>query len=173
MSGEAFNRLYSQCYKKTATAAVQNACMKVSARNVFRGVIHALDPGRVSAEVRVELAGGAWLTAVVTTQACRELGLVPGGPVVALVKASGVMLMAGANTGGAGLPGCSSLPGQVKSVRAGAVHAEVTLALAGGTELTAVVTADAVRELALAPGAAATALVPASRVVLGVPDDAA
>lgn len=143
--------------------------MKVSARNVFRGTVHALHPGRVNAEVQVELAAGGRLAAVVTTQACRELGLAPGRPVVALVKASGVMLMAG--TGNAGLPGCSGLPGRVKSVRAGAVHAEVVLALAGGAELTAVVTADAVRELALGPGAAATALVPASQVVLGVPDD--
>ncbi|MNM54970.1 Molybdenum-pterin-binding protein MopA [compost metagenome] len=49
----------------------------------------------------------------------------------------------------------------------GAVNAEVVLKLAGGTEVFAIVTREAVQELGLAPGVSATALIKASHIILG------
>lgn len=142
--------------------------MKVSARNVFHGKVDALTPGAVNAEVDLVLAGGDHLVAIVTMESVRALGLAVGRELVALVKAPWVMLMTGA--GGVHLSARNCLAGTVKSVAPGAVNAEVVLTLAGGSEIAAIVTREAVGELGLKPGAPATAVIKASHVILGVPD---
>lgn len=140
--------------------------MKISARNTWSGTVAAVRPGSVNAEVAVDLGGGDRLTAVVTLESCRELGLEPGRPVVALVKAPWVIVTTG--SGGLKLSARNQLAGTVASVEAGAVNAEVVIALPGGARVAAIVTKEAVQELGLAPGVAATAVIKASHVVLGV-----
>jgi len=58
--------------------------------------------------------------------------------------------------------------GKVKSLEKGAVNSEVGLELAGGTVIYSVITNDAVTDLGLTLGTAATALIKASHVILGV-----
>ncbi|HKS14958.1 MAG TPA: TOBE domain-containing protein [Pseudomonas sp.] len=140
--------------------------MKVSARNVFEGTVSSVQPGAVNAEVELTLAGGEKLVAVVTMASLHNLGINVGKTAVALVKAPWVVLMTDA--AGYTLSARNSLPGTVVRVGDGAVNAEVVLQLAGGTEVFAIVTRDAVQELGLAPGAAATALIKASHIILGV-----
>jgi molybdate transport system regulatory protein len=48
--------------------------------------------GAVNGEVGVELAGGQCLTAIVTNESIRNMGLKEGVSVCALVKASSVIL---------------------------------------------------------------------------------
>ena len=140
--------------------------MKVSARNVFKGTVDAVQPGVVNAEVDIALGGGDKLVAVVTMESVKNLELAAGRAVVALVKAPWVMLMT--DSGGLRLSARNCLHGTVKSVAPGAVNAEVTLVLAGGTEVAAVVTREAVAELGLKPGVAASAVIKASHVILAV-----
>ncbi len=66
--------------------------LKISARNQFEGEVTALRPGPVNTEVELRLPGGGTLVAVVTQASARELGLVVGGRVTALVKPADVML---------------------------------------------------------------------------------
>ena len=141
--------------------------MKISARNVFKGTVSTLQPGAVNAEVIVALGGGDQLVAVVTMESVRSLELAEGAPVLAIVKAPWVMLMT--ESSGMRLSARNNLVGTVKAVELGSVNAEVTLTLAGGTELTSIVTKEAVAELGLKPGAAASAVIKASNVILGVP----
>lgn len=141
--------------------------MKVSARNVFKGTVDAVQPGVVNAEVDIALGGGDKLVAVVTMESVKNLELAAGRAVVALVKAPWVMLMT--DSGGLRLSARNCLHGTVKSVVPGAVNAEVTLVLAGGTEVAAVVTREAVAELGLKPGVAASAVIKASHVIVAVP----
>lgn len=141
--------------------------MKVSARNAFRGTVDGVVEGAVNAEVGIALPSGDRLVAVVTRESARSLQLTPGRPVVALVKAPWVMLMTEGSDIRLSARNC--LAGTVKAVTAGAVNAEVVVALPGGTEIVAVVTNDAVAELGLAPGVAATAVIKASNVIVGVP----
>ncbi|MOA70401.1 Molybdenum-pterin-binding protein MopB [compost metagenome] len=49
------------------------------------------------------------------------------------------------------------------------MNAEVVLSLPGGTEIFSIVTKEAVAELGLKPGAAATAVIKSSHVILAVP----
>ncbi|NBB12252.1 molybdopterin-binding protein [Pseudomonas sp. SLFW] len=141
--------------------------MKVSARNVFKGTVKAIQEGAVNAEVALTLPGGEDLVAVVTLQSVKSLGLAVGKEAVALIKAPWVMLMT--DDSGFRLSARNALKGTVTRVSDGAVNAEVVVTLAGGTEVFAIVTREAVTELGLAPGVSATAIIKASHVILGVP----
>jgi molybdate transport system regulatory protein len=141
--------------------------MKTSARNIFKGTISALKADTVNAEIVIALSGGDQLVAVITQESVKTLGLAVGTAVVALVKAPWVMLMTDSN--GIRLSARNCLAGTVKSVEIGAVNAEVALTLPGGTVISAIVTRDSVHELGLKPGVAATAVIKASNVILGVP----
>jgi len=141
--------------------------MKVSARNVFKGTISALQPGTVNAEVEVALGGGDALVAIVNMESVRTLELTEGMEVMALVKAPWVMVMT--NSSGVSLSARNRLTGTIKTVENGSVNSEVLISLPGGTEVAAVVTKDAVSELGLKPGVAATAVIKASDVILAMP----
>ena len=140
--------------------------MKTSARNVFEGTITALVDGAVNAEVEITTPGGDRIVAVVTEGSVKALGLALGKPVVALVKAPWVIVMTG--DGGIKLSARNQLAGNVQNIQKGAINSEVAIKLKGGTLIHAVLTNEAVLELGLAPGVAASALIKASHVVLGV-----
>ncbi|HEX6735120.1 MAG TPA: TOBE domain-containing protein [Azonexus sp.] len=141
--------------------------MKVSARNVFAGKITALVDGAVNAEVEVTMAGGDKIVAIVTEGSVQSLGLAVGQAAVAYVKAPWVMLLSGPQA--VRFSARNQLSGTVSELHKGAVNTEVGLRLAGGTMVYAVVTNEAALELGLKEGTAATALIKASHVVLGVP----
>jgi molybdopterin-binding protein len=66
--------------------------MKLSARNVLAGKVVEVKKGATTAHVRLELPGGATITASVTNDAVDELGLKAGDQAYAVVKASDVMV---------------------------------------------------------------------------------
>ena len=66
--------------------------MRLSARNVLAGKVLAARKGATTAHVRLELPGGAAITASVTNEAVEELGLKAGDQAYAVVKASDVMI---------------------------------------------------------------------------------
>ncbi len=61
------------------------------------------------------------------------------------------------------------LKGTVRSIKKGAVNAEVVLELAKGVEVVSIITLGAVRSLGLKKGMEAYAIVKASSVMVGVP----
>jgi len=140
--------------------------MNVSARNQLEGTISAVNPGPVSTEVVMDLAGGDKLVAVVTTGSAQNLGLKPGSHAVGLIKAPSVMLVTDAAQ--YRFSARNQFAGTITDVAKGAVNSEVALRLPGGSVIYAVVTNDAVAELQLAPGQSATALIKASQVIIGV-----
>jgi molybdopterin-binding protein len=66
--------------------------MKISARNKLRGTILEVTKGATTAHVRIDLGGGAVVTASITNEAVDELKLVGGQTAYAIVKASDVMI---------------------------------------------------------------------------------
>jgi molybdopterin-binding protein len=64
----------------------------VNVRNQFRGRIKEVIEGPVVSEVDVQTPSGLIVTSVITTRSIKELGLVPGKEVVALVKATEVSI---------------------------------------------------------------------------------
>jgi len=65
--------------------------MKVSARNVVRGTIVEVVRGQMTASVRIDV-GGTVFTSSITSEAVDELGLKPGMPALAIIKASDVII---------------------------------------------------------------------------------
>ena len=65
--------------------------MKLSARNQLRGKIVSIKEGAVEAQVSLDV-GGQHLSAVITMEAVKELGLTEGMEAVAIVKADNVMI---------------------------------------------------------------------------------
>jgi molybdate transport system regulatory protein len=66
--------------------------VKFSARNQLAGVVDSVHKGAVNSDVAIRLAGGTLIHAVITNEAVMELGLKPGVPASALIKASHVVL---------------------------------------------------------------------------------
>ncbi|WP_415914374.1 TOBE domain-containing protein [Paraburkholderia sp. J67] len=142
--------------------------LRTSARNQLYGSVVALVRGAVNDEVTIALPGGQRLAATVTHESAEALGLAEGGAVVALIKASSVVLVAGGEEVATRLSARNQLGGVVSRVRRGEVNAEVTLELPGGTVIAAIVTDASVEALGLEAGASATAVFKASSVLLGV-----
>jgi molybdopterin-binding protein len=69
---------------------------RLSARNRFPGVVRSVEVAGVMALVEIE-AGPHRITAAITRDAVEELGLAPGTPATAAVKATSVMVEAGGN----------------------------------------------------------------------------
>ncbi|MDI4633561.1 molybdopterin-binding protein [Pelomonas sp. V22] len=64
----------------------------INVRNQFRGTIKEIIEGPVVSEVDVQTPSGLIVTSVITTRSVKELGLVPGKDVVALVKSTEVSI---------------------------------------------------------------------------------
>ena len=65
---------------------------KVSGRNQLVGRVVEVQVDGLLAKVVIQLAGGQHITAIITSDAVREMGLKKGDPAAALVKATEVMI---------------------------------------------------------------------------------
>ena len=140
--------------------------MAISARNVFAGTVSEIREGAVNAEVSLAVTGGDVIVATVTLDSLKALGLAVGTAATAFVKAPSIMLVTGNDS--VRFSARNHLKGTVTEVKTGAVNSEVVVKLAGGSEVKAIVTHDAVTELALNVGSAVGVLFKAGSVILGV-----
>ena len=79
-------------FKATWVIISTDTALRTSARNQFKGKIKSATPGAVNAEIIVELQNSKNVVAIVTNESCSALGLKAGLEVVALVKASHVVI---------------------------------------------------------------------------------
>jgi molybdopterin-binding protein len=66
--------------------------MRLSARNILKGTVTAIDRGQVTGIVTMDIGGGNHITSSVTLAAIRDLKLKKGSKVAAIIKASEVIL---------------------------------------------------------------------------------
>lgn len=66
--------------------------VRFSARNQLPGTVQSIAKGAINSEIAIKLGGGTLVHAVITNEAVMELGLAPGVPASALIKASHVVL---------------------------------------------------------------------------------
>ena len=66
--------------------------MKLSARNQFKGRIVGIQEGAVNGIVKIDIGGGNVMSATISMNAIRELGLEVGKEAYAVVKATSVMV---------------------------------------------------------------------------------
>lgn len=66
--------------------------MRLSARNVLKGVVKKIVTGTVNSEVTIELPGGMEVVSIITKSSVERLELAEGKEAYAIVKASDVMI---------------------------------------------------------------------------------
>lgn len=66
--------------------------MKLSARNQFKGKVVDIQEGAVNGIVKIDIGGGNVMSATISMNAIRELGLSVGKEAYAVVKATSVMV---------------------------------------------------------------------------------
>ena len=140
--------------------------MKISARNVLPGKVSKVTLGAVNAEVKLTLEGGDEIVAIITNDSAKHLGLKEGVRAYAILKASWLILGKGIEPNK--LSARNVLRGKVVRVEEGAVNNEVVLKLAGGTELTAIITRESSHALGLKPGDDSDVLFKANNVIIAV-----
>ena len=140
--------------------------MKISARNVLPGTVSKVTPGAVNAEINLTLEDGDEVVAIITNDSVKRLGLREGVRAYAVLKASWLIL--GRTLDSKKLSARNVLRGKVVRVGEGAVNNEVALKLAGGAELTAIVTRESSHALGLKPGEDCDVIFKANNVIIAV-----
>lgn len=140
--------------------------MKTSARNQYAGIVVSILQGPVNDEVTMMVNGTMMLTASITHESGRELGLDIGMKVFALIKASAVAVQPA--LGPAVAAGPNRFPGTVHKLTPGQHRSELALALDGGPELVCTLDNGVIERMGLTPGVAVLASVEPSNVILGV-----
>ncbi|MGW0188657.1 TOBE domain-containing protein [Streptomyces sp. NPDC003362] len=136
--------------------------MTLSIRNQLSGTVTDVTAGEAMASVKVRLAGGQDVTAAITADAVRDLGLAEGSAVRALVKSTEVALATGPVDG---ISIRNQLAGSVTEVSTGGAMGSVKVSVDGG-ELTAAITRDAVEDLRLSTGTSVVALIKSTEISL-------
>ncbi|MCJ1678819.1 TOBE domain-containing protein [Streptomyces sp. APSN-46.1] len=136
--------------------------MSLSIRNQIAGTVTSVTSGEAMTVVKVRLEGGQDITAAITTDAVKDLGIAEGSSVKALVKATEVALATGPVEG---VSIRNQLAGTVAEVAVGPAMASVKVDVSGGG-LTAAVTREAVDALGLAAGSSVVALIKATEISL-------
>lgn len=145
----------------TAARLMFGGFLRTSARNELRGTIVAAHAGPVSAEVALEIAEGQVLVTTLTSRSLRDLGLFPGRPAIALVKAPLIGLAAP----GTAAVARNQIEGIVETIERDARGTEVLLGIGAGKSLCAALPDDAP---AFAPGGPARALIDPAHIILAV-----
>ncbi|THA59365.1 molybdopterin-binding protein [Streptomyces sp. A1136] len=136
--------------------------MSLSIRNQLAGTVSDVTAGEAMATVKVRLEGGQVITAAITTDAVKDLGIAPGTAVKALVKATEVALATGSVDG---ISIRNQIRGTVSGLASGGAMASVKVDVDGGG-LTAAITNDAVEALGLAEGSSVVALIKSTEISL-------
>ena len=136
--------------------------MKISARNQFKGIVTNINEGAVNAIVSIE-ANGEVISSTLSINAVKELGLKKGDAAYAIIKATEVMIATE-------LPKISArnkFHGVIKGIQSGSVNDIVTLETKFGV-VSSTISKNAVKELELAVGKEAYAVIKATSVMVGI-----
>lgn len=135
----------------------------ISARNQFQGTITEVKEGAVNGIVKLNIGGGNHISATISMDSIKELGLAASKEATAIVKATEVMMA----NGKLNISARNQLTGTVSAIEEGAVNAIVKLDVAEGVTISSTISMEAVKELGLAVGKEATAIIKATSVMIG------
>ncbi|MFH1059970.1 MAG: TOBE domain-containing protein [Pseudomonadota bacterium] len=140
--------------------------LKTSARNLFVCRVARVSAGRIQCLVEMTSSGGHRLLATITRESLVNLGLKPGAPVCALIKAPWVLLAVGDDP-----PAVSAgnrLRGRLVRLAREGLTVEAMVDLADGVQVCALITRESLKNLNLTEGMAVWVLFKSSAVILTV-----
>ncbi|MCU6761802.1 Molybdenum-pterin-binding protein II [uncultured Roseburia sp.] len=135
----------------------------ISARNQLKGTITSIDKGAVNAIVKLSVANGLTISSTISLDAVNDLKLTEGKEATAIIKATSVMI----GLGDLKLSARNQLPGKIVEIEEGAVNAIVKLQIADDVIISSTISMSAVKELGLAAGKEAKAVIKATSVMVG------
>ena len=135
----------------------------ISARNHFHGIVKEVHKGAVNGIVKLETPGGNRVSSTISMEAIEDLKLAEGKKACIFVKATEVML---ANDN-LKISARNQWKGTVREIKEGAVNAIVKLEIEADVIISATISMEAVKDLALAVGSKAVAIVKSTSVMLG------
>ncbi|MBS9778700.1 MAG: TOBE domain-containing protein [Campylobacteraceae bacterium] len=135
--------------------------MKISARNQLTGKVTEVKTGVVNCEVSFSI-GQHTLKTIITKSAVEEMELKVNDEIIAIVKASNVML---AKDLPSKISARNTIKTTVKDVQAGAVNSQVSLE-GKDIAITSIVTISATDELAIKQNDEVYAIIKASDIIL-------
>ncbi|MFL1706042.1 molybdopterin-binding protein [Campylobacter sp. MOP7] len=139
--------------------------MSFSARNQLQAEITEVKTGVVNSLIVSKLRGGEIVKATVTVESEKALDLKVGKKIVYLFKASSIIVAKGENE--LKLSATNQIKGKVVSVKEGAVNSEIDIKIAGGDKLSAIITNESTKSLALKAGDDVVAVIKASQIIIG------
>lgn len=140
--------------------------LKTSARNFFVCRVARVTAGRIQCLVEMTSSGGHRLLATITRESLVNLGLKPGVPVCALIKAPWVLLAVGDDP--PAVSASNRLQGRLVRLTREGVTVEAMVELADGVQVCALITRESQKNLKLSEGMAAWVLFKSSAVILTV-----
>ncbi len=146
---------------------IERLSMRTSARNHFAGRVVRVAAGAINDEVELELSGGDRIVAIVTHESVEQLGLLVGDSVMALIKASSILVATHSGMG-TKLSARNQLAGTISRIVPGSVNTEIVIALSGGNSIVAVITVASANDMQLVEGMPASAIFKASSVILAL-----
>ena len=135
----------------------------ISARNHFHGIVKEIRKGAVNGIVKLETPGGNRVSSTISMDAIEDLKLAEGKKACIFVKATEVML---ANDN-LKISARNQWKGTVREIKEGAVNAIVKLEIEADVIISATISMAAIKDLALAVGSNAVAIVKSTSVILG------
>lgn len=179
--GEAFIALYdkySETFDKILNFLEENpekngmigkTMMKTSADNIFCGKITKIDTGAVNSIIHVETPNGQQVVASLTIDSVKDMGIIVGSEVCALITASCLIVIETTSVGENIITSArNKFSGTVSVVTKGAVNSEVILDMPESTKLKIVITNESADALKLSFGKHISAYCKASDVIVVV-----
>jgi len=137
--------------------------LKISARNQLDGTVSRVVTGAVNSDVWLDIGNGDMIYSNITNTAIAQLDIQLGATLTAIIKASALILAVDENVR---ISARNRLLATIVAITPGAVNSEISLQLASGQLLTAIITAESVAGLGLCCGERCVALIKASSVIL-------
>ena len=122
---------------------------KTSARNIFYGIVSAVQTGDIQSLVELTTFSGATISTVITNNSVQRLNIEKGLAITAEVKAPWVVISRDESTPRASA--CNVFHGRVQEITRGKILTEVLVLLDDETEICSVITDASRRRLMLAP----------------------
>lgn len=133
----------------------------ISARNKMKGEVINVNKGAVNGIVKVNF-GSNTVSATISLEAIKELGITEGKQVTAIAKATDVMVGVGEIKG---ISARNIFKGEVVKINEGAVNSIVNIKVED-TLFSATISKEAVEELKLAEGKEASVIIKATSVMI-------
>ena len=134
----------------------------LSARNQLPGIIKSISRGAVNAEVIIITPTGVEISSIITLGSCVRMNLEPGDNVIAVIKASNVMIAVGSEFA---ISCRNNITGVIKKINHGKVNDEIIIN-ANGAGLVSIITQSSVERLKLEENMKVSALIKASNVIV-------